>query len=81
MVTVDEKGRVVLPKELRERLSIRPRDKVVVRLREDGIVELYKFDELKAYVEEVADRKLSTWREEDHEATRLLERLVRRHEA
>jgi AbrB family looped-hinge helix DNA binding protein len=37
MVTVDSKGRIVLPKEVRERLDIRPGTEVEVRV-EDGRV-------------------------------------------
>lgn len=78
LVSVDDRGRVLLPREVRERLGIRGRDRLVLRLRSDGVIEMYRLEELRAAVEEVARRKLRGWREEDHEATRLLEVLARR---
>jgi len=57
IVSVDERGQMVLPKELRERVKIRPGDKLaVVSLEKDGKIcclSLIKVEELEAMVKSV----------------------------
>ena len=54
IVTIDEKGQMVLPKEIRERAKIRPGDKLaVLSLKKDGKVcclSLIKVEELEGMV-------------------------------
>ncbi len=75
-VALDEKGRLLLPAEARRRLGLKPRSRVIVRVREDGVAELYPLEALERRVRETARRKLRGWREELHEATRLLEETL-----
>lgn len=37
-LVIDERGRVVIPKEIREKLNLRPSQKLIVQLREKEIV-------------------------------------------
>lgn len=38
ITTIDERGRVVIPKELRERLGLRPEQKIILELRGDELL-------------------------------------------
>ncbi len=78
VVVIDERGRIVLPSAVRKRLNIRGKGKVVVRLRSDGVIELIPLSKLRREVEEVFEEKFREWREEDHEASRLLREMVMR---
>jgi len=72
VVTLDERGRIVLPVEVRRRLGIKGRRKVLLRVREDNVVELTILNKLYDSVVEVFEDKFKNWREEDHEASKLL---------
>ena len=76
VVRLDDRGRLVLPRDLREAIGLREGSRLLVRLRDKSIIELIPLDELHARVMEVFRRKLREWREEDHEAARLIESLV-----
>ena len=76
LVVLDEKSRLQVPAELRRKLGLGPRSRVVLRLRADGVVEMIPFERLWREAVEAAERLLGGWREEDHEASRLLSRLV-----
>ena len=71
-VTVDEKGRLVLPKKVREKARIRANSKLVAEAKGEGQIELFDPDLLMRRAQNVGSRKLSGWREKDHEATELL---------
>ena len=76
VVRVDEKGRIVLPAEVRRALGVRAGDRVVVVVRGDGVAEVYPLARLLERVRRVFEEKLRGWREEEHEASKLLARLV-----
>jgi len=78
VVLVDERGRLVLPGALRKSLNLKGRSRVVLRLRDDGVVELIPLCKLRREVEEVFREKFRDWREEDHEASKLLRKMVTR---
>jgi len=82
-VTVDEKGRLVLPKRVREKARIRANSRLVAEAKVEGRIELLDLDLLMRRAQEIGSRKLTGWREEDHEAAELLSRLMkeRKHEA
>lgn len=46
VLQVGSKGRVVLPAEVRAALGLQEGDRLVVRLREDGVLELLSFREV-----------------------------------
>ncbi|MBI3859258.1 MAG: AbrB/MazE/SpoVT family DNA-binding domain-containing protein [Thaumarchaeota archaeon] len=71
-VTIDEKGRMVLPKKVREKAGIRLGTKLVADVRGPGIVELRDSAVLVEKVQEVAAKKLTGWKEEEHKEDRLI---------
>ncbi len=76
VVRLDQRGRLVLPRDVREAIGLGEGSRLLVKLREDGVIELIPLDGLYERVSGVFRRKLRNWREEDHEASRLLEELV-----
>ncbi len=79
-VVVDSKGRVVLPKKIREQADITVNTRLVARVKGKGKIELINPDILMLKAQEIGAKKLAGWREEDHEATKLLTKLVRAHD-
>lgn len=79
-VVVDSKGRVVLPKKIREQADITVNTRLVARVKGKGKIELINPDILMLKAQEIGAKKLADWREEDHEATKLLTKLVRTHD-
>jgi len=77
VIQIDNRGRIIIPWEIRRKVGIKPRDKIIIRLRADNIIELIPFNKLYKEVSEVFKDKFKDWREEDHEATKLLMKMVR----
>ena len=73
---MDDRGRLVLPREVREAVGLGAGSRLLVRLRSDGVIELVPFDRLYEKVTRVFRERLRGWREEEHEAYKLLEKLV-----
>ncbi|MEM0118670.1 MAG: AbrB/MazE/SpoVT family DNA-binding domain-containing protein [Conexivisphaerales archaeon] len=78
IVTVDAKGRLVLPKKVREVAGIREGAKLLMRVKGVGIVELSDIEALRARAREIGAKKLEGWKEESHEATAYLARSVKK---
>jgi bifunctional DNA-binding transcriptional regulator/antitoxin component of YhaV-PrlF toxin-antitoxin module len=76
-VSVDEKGRVVLPKKIREEAKIAVNAKLIARTKEVGTVELSDPEVLASKARKIGAKKLSGWKEEDHEATAFLVRSMK----
>jgi bifunctional DNA-binding transcriptional regulator/antitoxin component of YhaV-PrlF toxin-antitoxin module len=76
-VTLDERGRVLLPSDARRKAGIKPKAKLLVEVRGAGVIELKDYDALSRQVRKVAAKKLSGWREEEHREDKLLMRLSR----
>jgi bifunctional DNA-binding transcriptional regulator/antitoxin component of YhaV-PrlF toxin-antitoxin module len=76
-VSVDKKGRLVLPKKIRAEAHINVERKLVARAAGIGRVELFDPVVLDAKAQEIGKKKLLGWREEDHDATGYAEELVR----
>ena len=74
-VTLDEKGRIILPREARRKAGIKPRSKLLVEVRGAGIIQLRDFNTLSTKVLKVAEKKLTGWREDEHMEEKLLVRL------
>ncbi len=72
MVVVDDRGRMLLPADLRRRLGLRRGHRLVLRVAEDGRLELLPLERELERVSEVFRRRFAGWREEDHEATAAL---------
>ncbi|MDG6988650.1 MAG: AbrB family transcriptional regulator [Nitrososphaerota archaeon] len=79
-VSVDEKGRLVLPKRVREAAGIEPRAELLARVSGAGRVELFDPEVLNAKARKIGAEKLEGWREEDHEATGYFVRSLRKPE-
>ncbi len=76
-VSVDEKGRLVLPKKVREKAHIGVNVKLVAKASGVGRVELSDPSLLIAQAQEIGAKKLAGWKEEDHQATSYLLRSLR----
>jgi len=76
-ITLDEKGRLVLPKWVREKAGIKVGSTLLADVRGPGIVELRDAAVLFEKAQSVAAKKLSGWREEDHKEDRLVEELAK----
>ena len=74
-VSIDKKGRLVLPKESRRRAGISPKSKLIVEVKGPGIIQLRDYDTLLHEVQKVASKKLTGWKEEEHKEEKLLARL------
>lgn len=71
-VGIDEKGRLILPKKIREGARIEVPGVLIALAKGDGRV-----DSEMRNAKEIARRKLKGWREEDHEATRIAMALLK----
>ena len=69
MVTVDDKGRIVLPRKIRKQAQIGTNVKLVAYVSGPGKVELSDPVVLLAKAREIGAKKLAGWKEEDHNAT------------
>ncbi len=61
---------------MRETIGLGEGSRLLVRLRSDGIIELIPIERLYEKVSAIFQRRLKDWREEDHEASRLIKELV-----
>lgn len=77
LVSIDRRGRLLIPVDVRRRLGIRDGSRVLLKVRDDGVLEVVPFDKLLREVSEVFDSKFRDWREEDHEAGKKLKDMVR----
>jgi bifunctional DNA-binding transcriptional regulator/antitoxin component of YhaV-PrlF toxin-antitoxin module len=68
-VSVDAKGRLVLPKKIREEARIGVNTKLVARASGVGRVELSDPRILTTKAQAIGGKKLAGWKEESHEAT------------
>lgn len=69
IVSIDKKGRLVLPKRVRAEAHIDVERKLVARATGVGRVELFDPDVLVAKAQDIGRKKLAGWKEEDHETT------------
>lgn len=72
IVSVDEKGRLVLPKKIRAEAHIGVQTKLLARAAGIGRVELFDPGILMSKAQEIGSKKLAGWKEEEHEVTRYL---------
>jgi len=72
VVKIDKKGRITLPKKIRGKVGID--DEALIEVKRDSI-EIKPVDSALKKAMEIAEHKLKGWKEEEHEAEKLLERL------
>ena len=76
VVTVDDRGRILLPADVRRKLGLRKGSKLILRVAEDGRLEVVPLERELERVAEVFRRKFAGWREENREATAALLEMV-----
>ncbi len=72
VVTIDHKGRTVIPKCLREKANIQVPGKLVMVPKEEGCIEIVQVEEDLEQAKRIAAQKLKGWREEAHHGEHLL---------
>ncbi len=77
VVSIDDRGRIIIPGEVRRRLNIKSGARIILRVRKDDIVELIPLSRLSEEVSRIFEDKFKDWREDLHEASKLLERMVK----
>ena len=77
-VTMDEKGRIVIPKDVRDAAKIKVPAKLLAIAKDKGKIELIIVDAEMKTAKAIAERKFAGWREEDHEADEQALKLLRR---
>ncbi len=77
-VSVDKKGRLVLPKRVRSEAQIDVESKLVARAAGIGRVELFNPEILSTKAQEIGARKLAGWMEGEHEAAKYLSKSMKR---
>ncbi len=77
-VSVDKKGRLVLPKRVRVQAGIAVNQELVVRAAGVGRVELLDPNVLMARAREIGSKKLAGWKETEHEATAYVQRSMKK---
>jgi len=76
VLSVDEKGRLVIPKKIREAAGLEAPGQLLLVMLRRGRIELVRVDPEMKSAKEIAKMKFKGWREEDHEAERLASRLA-----
>lgn len=77
-VNMDKKGRIVIPKDVRDAAKIKVPVKLLVIAKDKGKIELVVVDTEMKTAKNIARRKFAKWREEDHEADSLAVKLFKR---
>jgi bifunctional DNA-binding transcriptional regulator/antitoxin component of YhaV-PrlF toxin-antitoxin module len=77
-VSLDSKGRLVLPKRVRLQAGIEVNHDLVARAIGVGRIELLDPSILLAKAQEIGAKKLAGWKETDHEASAYLQRSVKK---
>jgi len=77
-VSMDRKGRIVIPKDIRDAAKINTPAKLLAIAKDRGKIELIIVDAGMKTAKAIAKRKFAGWREEDHEADSLAVGLFKR---
>jgi bifunctional DNA-binding transcriptional regulator/antitoxin component of YhaV-PrlF toxin-antitoxin module len=77
-VSVDSKGRLVLPKKTRLEAGIDVNHRLVVRATGIGRVELLDTNVLMTKAQEIGSKKLTGWDEANHEAASYVSRTMKK---
>ncbi len=72
VVNLDKKGRIIIPKKIRERAKIRAPAKLLVLTKAPGHIEVVMVSEDLETSAKIASRKLKGWKEEEHKGEELL---------
>ena len=77
-VSMDKKGRIVIPKDIRDAAKIKVPAKLLAIAKDKGKIELIIVDARMNTAKAIAKRKFAGWKEEDHEADSLALKLLKR---
>ncbi len=77
-VNMDKKGRIVIPKDVRDAAKIRVPAKLLAIAKDRGKIELIIVDAGMKTAKAIAKRRFAGWKEEDHEADSLAIELLKR---
>jgi len=77
-VNMDRKGRIVIPKDVRDAAKISVPAKLLAIAKDRGKIELIIVDAGMKAAKAIAKRRFAGWREEDHEADSLATELLKR---
>jgi AbrB family looped-hinge helix DNA binding protein len=74
LVEIDSKGRVVIPREIREQSGISPASQLLVTVEGEGRITLQSVEANLKSAQQIGRKKLHSWVEERHEEDRLARR-------
>ncbi len=77
-VEIDPKGRIVIPKEVREESGISTPGELLVTVEGEGRIALQSVETNLRNAQRIGQRKLASWTEERHEEDKLAQELARR---
>ena len=77
-VEIDPKGRVVIPKDIREQTGISTPGELMLTVEGEGKITLQSIETNLRKAQQIGRRKLSRWREDRHEEDKLALELTRR---
>jgi len=77
VVKIDDRGRILLPLDVRRKLGLKKGSRLVLRIKEEGYLEAFPLEKELKSIAEIFRRKFAGWREEDHEASIMLLKMVR----
>jgi AbrB family looped-hinge helix DNA binding protein len=77
-VEIDPKGRVVIPKDIREQSGISTPGELMLTVEAVGKITLQSIETNLRRAQQIGRRKLSRWREDRHEEDKLALELARR---
>ena len=77
-MNMDKKGRIVIPKDVRDAAKITVPARLLAIAKDRGRIELVIVDTTMKTAKAIAKRKFAGWREEDHEADLLAAKLLKR---
>ncbi len=77
VVAIDERGRILIPGKIRKILGVKGKDRFLLRVRDDGVIELIPLGKMYSVGSKIFENKFKGWREESHEASKILKELVK----
>jgi len=80
-IEIDPKGRVVIPKDVRERSGISAPGELVVTVEGTGKITLQSSEASLKRAQQVGRKKLRSWRESRHDEDKLAHELAREEDA
>jgi AbrB family looped-hinge helix DNA binding protein len=77
IVEIDPKGRIVIPKDIREQSGISTPGELLVTVEGEGKIALQSIEVNLRKAQRIGQKKLRSWTEDRHEEDRLASKLAR----